>query len=226
MAQESQLPLQFSRVPTENERRLIDTSTASFAVSMEALAGNVQFMDGFQSSYSENWGLSRAPAEMLDVLRGQTVVDLGCGISSDFRDRLGHIGVRSYIGVDLLLPDSDEYRTEPGLGAVRPLRRGTSYPMDSMLLRSDMLAAVSRIPDNSCSFALNGIDDFVVPSWEPYGHELVQQIVRATKTGGYIVGVVLLFSAGVLHRVSANPSCSSDIREVGVLNFESHQKRV
>jgi len=157
-------------------------------------------------------------------LEGQTVVDLGCGVQTDFRKALAASRIGKYIGVDLFLsrPETSMLAIESPLGRIHVGREGA---MPSVLIEADMLDVVSRLPDESCSFTINGVDGTLVDHYSPYGEKLVEEIHRATMPGGSVLGAAIypgiLSEFGKRYGSHYNPSA----RSVGSLRLQKHLKK-
>jgi len=130
----------------------------------------------------------------------QILVDVGGGGSNQvMRNLAKKFGVKTYINVDIahggkLAPHIAKHK-EPQVNdfwQLPPEER--TKPMDEYLVTADMLDFVARLPNNSCNFALNGIELEVLSLGQPelgteYGKALFAEIVRATKVDGTIFGV-------------------------------------
>jgi SAM-dependent methyltransferase len=140
----------------------------------------------------------------LEKLKGQTVVDLGCGRNYPaFQGFLKTYGLRDYIGVEThVIFGNDRARPVEGLGDVAYLDEDEGDATDGAVIRGDMLRVISRLPDLSFSVALNGIDDYVVNSETPYGVRLAEEIARVLHPDGLCIGVT--GNGGVLELLKQN----------------------
>lgn len=124
--------------------------------------------------------------QLRDALNGEVLVDLGAGECFNMAAPLSLYGVSKYLAVNKgdwsKLYDSELETLE----YTRFERDNRS--MDIYSTEDDMLNFVARIPDNSVSFMLNGIDSTVLGGNEEYCRSLTSEIVRATKPGGVVFG--------------------------------------
>ena len=185
----------------------LDSFLATAAMTSLNLIGN------HQTPYGEHWlnQSTEGLPVMLERLKGKMVVDLGAGASTKFRERLAQEGVAGYIGVDYIGHAED----------VAPLTIEKDG-VDGAILGVDMLEAVDKLPDASCSFAINGIDSLIVRPDTPYAQELVRQIDRVTAVDGYILGNTLF--GGILEAFSGRDGYETEEVNMHGMKFISHHK--
>lgn len=195
------LPFEMQERLPPLEQQLVDANKAEFRDFMNTM--RVQRMwhaakETLQTSFTEFWEMSGFHT-MLDELQGRTVVDLGCAEAHDFRRLLESKGAGSYIGVDQVLRYASNKRVDTPFGIVTPFQKDF-IGIDGVLVAGDMLDFAARLPDGSCSFAINGIDENMVATDTEYGRVLTQHIARATEIGGYVTGVTV--KSGILERLA------------------------
>ncbi|HVO86243.1 MAG TPA: hypothetical protein VMT23_00730 [Candidatus Binatia bacterium] len=146
-----------------------------------------------EARHAQHWEHMTNPAglEKLNSLSGQTVLDLGNGqTATEFQGFIKGFGASGYIGVDIrnILGARQRQQIE-NFGTVGYLDAKDGDVMDGVLVRGDLLAVASRLPEKSVSIALNGIDEFIVKSSSSYGHRLVDEVVRILHPDGLILGL-------------------------------------
>ncbi|MBI4145672.1 hypothetical protein HY493_05730 [Candidatus Woesearchaeota archaeon] len=112
-------------------------------------------------------------------LRGQTLVDIGCGMSGAGYLIACRFGVRSYVGVDVffenLRPDA-----RPCLPGAVEDRIPVAWE------RQDMLDFLTRLPERSVSVLATGIDVCVIPSFK-HLQRIGEQITRVLHDDGLAI---------------------------------------
>ena len=199
---ESQISLRNLLTYDNPQRYQYDALTRNMlSVQMDPTLEKLQRAD---YSFTLPWeNLTKTEKEYLKrKLKDGLLIDLG-GNASDFRAssvmrRLSRqLGVKTYINVDychggdinpytsILAPDMVE---PPSL---KPLsKKEKSQTINDLLVNDDMLDFVSRLPDNSSNFAINGIDENSLHDQVgSYTQALWREILRSTKKGGVIFGV-------------------------------------
>ncbi len=173
------------------------------------------------TTHHEFWDRMFKKDTMLDVLAGRCVVDLGCGNDSTFREMLTEKGVETYIGVDQVVSYEQGRAVEAEFGLVLPLNV-TKHSVSGALIRGDMLDVVARIPDSSCSFTINGVDESILDPNTDYAKEVVAQVIRATERGGFIVGVTT--GGGILRSIADEGAMTDQTVAYGSLKYMSLTK--
>lgn len=156
------------------------------------------------SDYSQGWRrLLETQPELRTLLartlRGDILLDLGGGIpqqNSAVPDLAKEAGVRVYINVDRFaflnedVADNVNIReatVDEGTKTYRELLAEEYGPMEYICVAADLLAFLQRMPDNSCSISIHGIDDLIIR--DPQYHEVLKrEIVRVCRPGGFILG--------------------------------------
>lgn len=169
-------------------RNLIDTEEDRINKSL----GSVNVVDNFRAwirrpedGTPEEWEADKRI--IADRLKDTPLVDLGSGYDADGYLIAQHFGSSVYVGVDIYPHGAKEKALDP-LAFDKERREDFQRPgsPECMLVRSDMLDFVSRLPDNSVNFMMNGLD--CVRGGE-YQEKLAKEIIRALKPGGLLVGV-------------------------------------
>ena len=114
-------------------------------------------------------------------LRDSILVDLG----GRNLDKLAEaMECKGYIGVDKY----NWYKDQP-LDPTENLSKNSDYKnTQNISVKADMLDFLSRLPDNSVSISISGIDNAIARLPE-YHNALVKEIARVCKRGGIIFGV-------------------------------------
>jgi hypothetical protein len=164
-----------------------------------------------QAPYAQLWENMKdgEGLKQLARLRGQTVLDLGNGQTTVvFQRFIKKFGAKAYIGVDSRNALGSGRRREhiDGFGEVAHLDAEQGDPLEGVLVRGDLLRVATRLPDNSVSVALNGIDNFIVNTASPYGQRLSDEIKRILHPDGLIFG--LQSQAGLLSDLLGDESLS------------------
>lgn len=139
-------------------------------------------------------------------------MELGCGPGvRSFQRLLGAHQPEYYVGVDQGNDFGGRDTGEVlGLGPYAELQTSNRDPVDGVLVRTDMLDLLSRLPDGFGSVVLNGIDDRIVESKSPYGHALMYEIGRTTAIGGVVLGAA--FGEGLLTELPNHVPVEPDLR--------------
>jgi len=152
-----------------------------------------RWRDKFYDRYGADRGKRPSAWEKLgpffeQKLKGDILIDLGGGDSRTIHEMADIVGVKTYINVDVG-SDNDPYAGHPmpAENYWRLSNEQREIPMEAMDVYDDMLDFVSRLPDNSSNFILNGIDSYVLKN-EEYRKALFKELVRATKEGGVLFG--------------------------------------
>ncbi len=133
-----------------------------------------------------------------EKLSGGVLIDVGGNTGNQIdtmRAFAKKFGARTYIDVDLMNggppdPFTAVRANESQYLELPPEERIGA--MDEYLVTADMLDFVSRLPDNSCNFAENGIDQYILGTGRngtEYGKALFREMIRATRVGGIIFGI-------------------------------------
>lgn len=138
-------------------------------------------------------------------LVGEFLIDIGGGFDNYMAELAKISGVKTYINVEVNLNEKGD-----GMGNKVPIGKEfdpyTGYPdsagtqfehlsdenmhrsMEQINVKADMLNFVARLPDNSCNFAINGID-YEIAQTPEYRKALMEELVRATRIGGVLFGI-------------------------------------
>ncbi|OGG74173.1 hypothetical protein A3A40_00380 [Candidatus Kaiserbacteria bacterium RIFCSPLOWO2_01_FULL_54_20] len=176
------------------------------------IAEQKKFFGGAQESFAEDLAMrfgriGRDEAEhsyFRDRLRGNILVDLGGGRLCRMLSVAGMYDSSAYINVDSYIaggfgdlpydPTKNQYKAfyehRSGLpGWVQPQHFPHTEPA---IVNADMLDFVSRLPDNSVNFTMNGIDYDILGEGAlniKYQWFLAGEIIRTLRPGGIIFGV-------------------------------------
>lgn len=118
-----------------------------------------------------------------------TVVDLGAGDSVAIHHLLPYLTemeIKEYIAVEKFYGNKQEDAPEP----MENTDMGGNVidsKMKSYRINSDMFIFISKLPDNSCNFIMNGIDHYVIHN-DKYWEKLSQELHRVTLELGIITG--------------------------------------
>lgn len=157
---------------------------------------------------------------LTDKIKDHDLIDLGGSTGGYIRPLAKELGARTYITVDRFFSrrrneDSPVYDlpldpyTNIGteIWSELPEQLSGKGRTESAAVKADMLDFVSRLPDNSANFTLNGIDSAIVSRPDDimsadrnteYEEAVVKEIIRATKKGGIIFGCDIPFIVGAL----------------------------
>lgn len=145
--------------------------------------------------YSEQW-LNKifleVHKELLEFIREkisrELLVDLGGGRRATMKWLAKEFKVKTYIDVEKYL--ADKFPLDPVMNIAEQLGQTPEEAEETeiVLVKADMLNFVSRVPDNSVNFVINGIDTFVIDS-PKYHSALAREISRTTKIGGVVFGI-------------------------------------
>lgn len=171
--------------------------------------------DSSEASYLKE-DIIDARERMLGAMQGQVVIDLGCGYDRSFQRLALEYGAAQYIGIDRDLTMQDDGTLRGGeLGGKRELILD-HYDDESLLVSGDLLDFLARLPDDFATFALNGIDGYILPENTDYALEVLTQLTSSTKVGGAILGVDSARQHGILHDVRNSPEFQTDEVRLGV----------
>ena len=142
----------------------------------------------YADQWSDDMQLNRNIIDIFkNKLKGKVLVDLGCGQYLQHFDACAQqnsytlnlarkLQVKSYIGVDKFIELND-------------LEDFNSKSLDAIIVKADMLDFVSKLPDNSVNFTINGIDGVVILNCDKYAQAVAAEMVRATLPKGIIFGI-------------------------------------
>jgi len=146
---------------------------------------------GFSDQWSyflwemEKDGKENELSKFLEVhLRGQLLIDLGAGTGRTVGDICRIFGVKDYVSVDRHYMDFPNKLESSDIS----YREEESEGLHEILVNSDMLDFISRMPDNRGNFILNGIDSWVIRE-NDYFEALAKELIRTTKKDGIIFGI-------------------------------------
>lgn len=119
-----------------------------------------------------------------DKLHDQTVVDLGSNLYFlGVSESLKNLGIKKYIAVDKFA-DINRPKIKQIKERVMP-RMEKEFGLE--FKNEDMLSFISRLPDNSVNYVMNGIDDTIIQN-EKYWQVLAQELHRTTVKNGIVTG--------------------------------------
>ena len=117
-----------------------------------------------------------------EKLKDQIVVDLGVGYSYPvLLPFLKEIGVKEFIGIEKFLGENSSEYIDYIKEEIRKQKISGDYLMD------DLLVFLSKLPDNSVSIIMNGIDSYVIDSGR-YWDKLYKELCRVTHSKGIVTG--------------------------------------
>jgi len=132
---------------------------------------------------------------LLMMMKDQVVVDLGCGSSLAGYAIACLAGAKAYIGVDPFSPNRDidsvcSYSKTSIKKVIKPytdLSNGKKLKcIPGLYVREDMLRFLKRLPQESVSMLISGIDDYVLDD-DKYVADVKSEIARALHTEGVCV---------------------------------------
>ncbi|MFC1633121.1 hypothetical protein ACFL1U_03230 [Patescibacteria group bacterium] len=127
----------------------------------------------------------QAVAFLKQHISGDVLIDLGAGQHDAMKDLSTKLEAKAYVGVD----QYQSFKKPQDLGETNISYEEKDINNTHLIkVESDMLKFVGLTRDSSGSFVLNGIDQYVIKS-NDYNLALVNEIVRATHSGGIIFGV-------------------------------------
>lgn len=152
---------------------------------------------------------SQAAEKAFKNLKNQVLVELGNGEDpKDFQNFLKAYGPNGYIGIDTINRlRSDRVRRVEDYGNIMYHDTDKGDPLEGALIYGDVLRVISRLPDNSVSLTMNGLDSGFVHMDTPYGQRLMQEIIRVLHPRGIVFGYTP--EAGILSELAAQPSIKS-----------------
>lgn len=143
------------------------------------------FSDGWSQMLHDN-----EAKEIVDFLKeklqGLPVVDLGSGTSSSVESLAVELGASDCIQVDRFI--NERFKLEPLINLRADSRNVKQKETYTALVQADMLDFISRMPDGSANFFINGIDRLIIENRD-YHEALTVELTRATPIGGIICGI-------------------------------------
>ncbi len=130
-------------------------------------------------------------------LKGNVLIDLGCGTSENMIKFAQKCGAQTYIGVDKqafgsygslynLLP-KERLFNELNKDNPRYELNSEGKPMRVMLVSADMLDFVSHLKNESVCVTISGVDGYVIKA-DGYMEALCKEIARVIKKDGVVFG--------------------------------------
>ncbi|HSX05624.1 MAG TPA: hypothetical protein VLF69_04105 [Candidatus Saccharimonadales bacterium] len=183
-----------------------------------------------QSPHVPRWTAGGSPLELphnralrdraLARLAGMPVVDLGCGgpeSTDPFQAFIKPFNPKLYVGVNHVATYGYRpWHEVPQFGIVTPFSADYGDPLPGAIVRGDMLRVLSRLPDNSISIALNGIDRAILPPDLPYGKAVAAEITRVAHPEGLVFGVTL--NGGILSTLAEAESFTGAAVPIEIAN--------
>lgn len=143
-------------------------------------------------------------------MEGRPLVDLGGGFYDGLQKIAVSLGVSTYINVDKFAFTYPE-KPNPFVDSFEEMAKQEGEDVDPsemkdgetqlVHVKADLLDFVSRMPDNSTNFTINGIDLLILGS-RPYHEALAKEVSRATFPGGLVFGC----ASPVLDYLEKSPS--------------------
>ncbi|OGF23390.1 hypothetical protein A2Y83_02410 [Candidatus Falkowbacteria bacterium RBG_13_39_14] len=116
----------------------------------------------------------------------ESLIDLGGGTMPTMAKFAETSKSEFYINVEKNWPDENPINPKKDIADKRD--KEEYLKMQYVVVKDDMLDFISKIPDNSANFTINGINYQIIKN-QKYHKALAQELVRATKEGGIIFGV-------------------------------------
>ncbi len=138
----------------------------------------------FIDSYLEN---EEERTLIEDKVKGKIIVDLGAGNSLDrVSPYFAEMGAKEFVAVDKFFQKDDVNRDSLNtiLESLRDKFKTQGTNVD--YFQDDMLVFLSKLPDKSANFVLNGLDDNII-SYN-YWNKLAEELYRTTYDGGVVMG--------------------------------------
>lgn len=148
-------------------------------IERERVASKVYLPQQFSRHWEEFNDNPEMRSFFSDKLRGGILVDIGGGQGRVVRNLAKKSGVAKIINVDVMGEDD--------MDVFRGKKVEDSISAEVIDVHADMLDFVSRLPDGSCNFSINGIDINVIED-SGYREALFHELVRATRIGGIMFG--------------------------------------
>lgn len=150
-------------------------------------------MMSLDTCFSDDWSKiirNKEASEVVGFLKGKIkgypVVDLGGGLHGHVESLTIELEASDYIQVDKFIAEKSKLDPFINLWANSgKVKQGETY---AALVQADMLDFISRIPDGSANFFINGIDMLIIDD-RNYHKALVSELTRATRIGGVVCGV-------------------------------------
>ena len=143
--------------------------------------------------------------EVFRRFKDQIVVDLGAGVTLDGYRIVETTGAKAYIAVEPFnaTPLKDEFNSPTNLAKKR---LPDAKHLKIAVVREDMLTFLKRLPDNSVSILVSGIDCMIIE--EEYGELVAAEIERVLDPNGafveWVLGRVFDGSLNIIHPKSLN----------------------
>ena len=138
-------------------------------------------------------------------LRHKIILDLGNGEDpTNFQHLLSAYNPAGYIGVDVinrLNPDRNPKKED--YGDIMYYDTDKDDVLEGALIRGDLLRVTSRLPPNSVSVAIHGLDNIIVHMETPYGQRLLEEVLRILDPRGIVFGLTV--EQGILVELSKRP---------------------
>ncbi len=143
---------------------------------------------GFSPFFIDSYLEKKEESKLIeDKVNGKVVVDLGAGNSLDrVSPFFAEMGVKEFVAVDKFFQRSDMEREYLNLilDSLRDKFKTQRVSFD--YFKDDMLVFLSKLPDKSANFILNGLDYDIIG--HDYWNKLSEELYRTTYDGGIIMG--------------------------------------
>ena len=144
----------------------------------------VQFARFLESPVEHNEKYNFLP--IISLLKGQTLIDLGCGGSPMALFLASKWGCKKYIGVDPNYKMNNEF-----INLMKEKEEKFNKKInlcDYEFIKMDMLSYLTTLPDNSVNFLIGGIDTNITYSWpKEYLENVYDLLSRKTRVPGIII---------------------------------------
>lgn len=155
-------------------------------------------------------------------LSNQIIFDLGNGPNPRlFQATLKKYNPTGYVGVDTVNRlNTRRSPRETDYGHVAYYDTDAGDILEGALIRGDSLRVASRLPDNSVSVAINGLDNIIVDMQTPYGERLLEEVQRIMHPRGLVFGFTA--EEGLLVELSKQDSIKQErptMPEYGIYVF-------
>lgn len=182
----------------------------------ECPTGRPIFADYLKSVYGYILCNPEIKEKMSGLFKGQVIADLGAGRQSHGYALAQLVGARAYVGVEPFFPKLLETSV---------IKEDIPKEIPIAIAPEDMLSFLKRLPDNSISIILSGIDDIILPRAE-YRGSVKNEIMRTLDPKGAILynsNFCLLFN---LQRSTLEGDKVIDIYTKHIHNHETKSSRI
>lgn len=151
-----------------------------------------EYIKLFEIKRSGNIDLSQDSRNIIkNKFKDKIVIDLGVGQSFlKMLELIKNMEVKEFIGLEKFIPLSNEKiptNNEIKNSLDLSIKESKEFGINGAFIYDDMLIFLSKLPDKSANFIMNGIDSNVIQSLE-YWNMLSEEINRVSYDKGIITG--------------------------------------